>query len=330
METTTALFSDDTLTVAAGVYATTITVKEIDRNWNSLSHFPERRARLELGALAERINAFNASLESIAGQGGAINVPDEIARYAERAVSLSRRAWAMDSRCASSFITGPANFPVARNEKRMRSADAAHEMARQHISNALEAVRRRAWPHGAPGDAIRANNPDAPALLRSKIEKLQNAQELMKTVNALIRKHKGKSGEELADILCNETGLSRATAVKITTQDRVYGVGFPSFNLTNNLAEIKRLEARLKSITAMRDRGTSEKEIATSAGTVSVVENGEAARIQLVFPGKPDNPTRAILKSNGFRWAPSEGAWQRHLNNAGRYAVQRVLKELTA
>lgn len=37
---------------------------------------------------------------------------------------------------------------------------------------------------------------------------------------------------------------------------------------------------------------------------------------------------RALLKSYGFRWAPSEGAWQRMLNDNGRYAAKQVRKVL--
>lgn len=41
--------------------------------------------------------------------------------------------------------------------------------------------------------------------------------------------------------------------------------------------------------------------------------------------------TRSILKSNGFRWSPSQGAWQRQLTNNARYALKnyvvRKLKE---
>ena len=51
-------------------------------------------------------------------------------------------------------------------------------------------------------------------------------------------------------------------------------------------------------------------------------------RIQLFFEGKPEPEVRDILKSNGFRWAPSVGAWQRQLNNNGkvcsRESCQRV------
>ena len=49
-----------------------------------------------------------------------------------------------------------------------------------------------------------------------------------------------------------------------------------------------------------------------------VKENVEAMRIQLFFEGKPEPEVRDILKSNGFRWAPSVGAWQRQLNNNGK------------
>lgn len=61
---------------------------------------------------------------------------------------------------------------------------------------------------------------------------------------------------------------------------------------------------------------------------IKVVENAEAMRIQLIFDGKPDEETRNLLKSNGFRWSPSFGAWQRQLNNNGIYATKSVLEKL--
>jgi hypothetical protein len=99
----------------------------------------------------------------------------------------------------------------------------------------------------------------------------------------------------------------------------------PSFRLTNNSANIRRLKDRLRGLEAMKARGTTEREI----NGVRVVENAEAARLQLFFPGKPDAQVRDRLKSNGFRWAPSAGAWQRHLNNSGRWAAQQVLRAIS-
>jgi hypothetical protein len=84
----------------------------------------------------------------------------------------------------------------------------------------------------------------------------------------------------------------------------------------------------VKALEANHERGTVETTHATTEGEVEVVENPEAGRVQLMFPGKPSETTRALLKRNGFRWAPSQDAWQRHLNNAGRYAARQVLSAL--
>ena len=45
---------------------------------------------------------------------------------------------------------------------------------------------------------------------------------------------------------------------------------------------------------------------------------------------KQEADVRAVLKKNGFKWAPSQGAWQRMLNPAGKYALNRVKEELEA
>ena len=60
-----------------------------------------------------------------------------------------------------------------------------------------------------------------------------------------------------------------------------------------------------------------------------VVENVEANRIQILLRSKPSKDIRDCLKSNGFWWASSQGAWQRQLNNAGRYAASRVIEHLS-
>jgi hypothetical protein len=50
----------------------------------------------------------------------------------------------------------------------------------------------------------------------------------------------------------------------------------------------------------------------------------------MIFPGKPAAEERDKLKSYGFRWSPTEGAWQRHLSNAAKYAAETIAKELPA
>ena len=47
-------------------------------------------------------------------------------------------------------------------------------------------------------------------------------------------------------------------------------------------------------------------------------------RLQLIFEDKPDADTRQALKSEGFKWAPSQGAWQRQLNQNAIRAAARL------
>ena len=61
-----------------------------------------------------------------------------------------------------------------------------------------------------------------------------------------------------------------------------------------------------------------------------VVENTEIMRLQLLFDGIPEASTREVLKKHGFRWSPSNKAWQRLLNDNAKYSLKQIKKELTA
>ena len=101
---------------------------------------------------------------------------------------------------------------------------------------------------------------------------------------------------------------------------------YPSWALQNNLANIKRCQQRVDELKKTKEKGTYEADY----GDFKVIENTELMRIQIVFDGKPDEAIRSTLKSNGFRWAPSHGAWQRQLTSNGKYALRKVIEELGA
>ena len=52
--------------------------------------------------------------------------------------------------------------------------------------------------------------------------------------------------------------------------------------------------------------------------------NKEVNRLQIVFDEKPEEELRAKLKLNGFKWSPSQNAWQRLLNQNAVRAVKRI------
>ena len=71
------------------------------------------------------------------------------------------------------------------------------------------------------------------------------------------------------------------------------------------------------------DSDTAET-VTINGETAKIIRNKDEMRLQLVFDGKPAEKTREILKSNGFRWAPSQTAWQRLLNDNAEYALKRI------
>ena len=55
-----------------------------------------------------------------------------------------------------------------------------------------------------------------------------------------------------------------------------------------------------------------------------VVANAENNRLQIFFDEIPSSELRQELKGRGFRWARSEGAWQRQLTDNAIYSASRI------
>lgn len=183
---------------------------------------------------------------------------------------------------------------------------------------ASEAVAKRAENLGQHG--ISSDDPEAVIKLRAKLAGLESAQEKMKAANAVIRKAKGSAAAIPALVAL---GFSEAKAANLLEADFCGRVGFPSYAISNNGAEIRRCQERIKVLEANAQRAPAP---VVEVGGVQMVENVEENRLQLIFPGKPEAAMRAQLKGHGFRWAPSAGAWQRQLSNAARYAASQILK----
>lgn len=219
-------------------------------------------------------------------------------------------------------------------------SEGRHRAAIRRADNAMRrsiAEDKRAGELAARADAvgtggISSDDPDAVAKLREKLAGLENDQKRMKAGNALVRARLRKSkpiGE--AEYLERMAALDipAKAALGLLDADFAGRVGFPSYALSNNNAEIRRVTLRIKALAAKDfDAPAKKRVVQTDAGEVEIIENFEENRLQLVFDGKPDADVRAALKSCGFRWAPSVKAWQRQLNNGARYAADRVLAQI--
>ena len=93
---------------------------------------------------------------------------------------------------------------------------------------------------------------------------------------------------------------------------------YPSFHLSNNNANIRRVQQRIDDLKNRGDFVGWE-----FPGGTAEINEGEN-RLQLFFDEKPTEKQRQELKHNGFKWAPSQGAWQRQLNRNAIFAAGRM------
>jgi len=269
-----------------------------------ISFTPEKRAeQVRDGYAAELANDY-AELEKLtSGKPGMLEVlQDEFARYREGYRARYLKKLASDSRCISWMITGPANFPSARNEKRNRVAHKRLEELLEFRTRALAAIRKTLCPELRP---IMAGDADATQRLQAEIDTAEKNQEFMKSCNAAIRKN-WSAGQEAVIAALLAVGCAEALAREMIQPGRFGGMGYASFSLTNNSANIRRMKGRLTVIA--RNQSTPASDYQGSAATVEdcPAEN----RVRLTFPGKPSVEIRTRLKQSGFRWAPSLGVWQ--------------------
>lgn len=90
----------------------------------------------------------------------------------------------------------------------------------------------------------------------------------------------------------------------------------------------------LKDLDPLKIKAKEPQETAPSTATingenVTIERNIGAMRLQVFFDGIPSQETRAKLKSNGFKWAPSVKAWQRLLNSNAEYALKSIIDNVT-
>ena len=228
--------------------------------------------------------------------------------YARKLAENMNSSFSIEARVPSILIAGGSNFPVRKKEKQNAARDRNMEDWNE-IQGLLDKIRST----GMGG--ISADDPQAIQKLEAKLEKLQAAQDTMKAVNAYYRKHKTLDG-------CPNLSAERIEAMKadMSSQWHIDDKPYPSWALSNNSAEIRRIKGRIAELTRKQETAYAGWEF--DGGTVEM--NREDNRLQIFFEEKPDEQTREALKENGFRWSPKAGAWQRQLNDNAIYVADRL------
>ena len=156
--------------------------------------------------------------------------------YARKLAENTNKGFEIEMRCPSVMIAGASNFPVGKKIKQNAARDRNMEEW-QYIEGLLDKIRST----GMGG--ISADDPQAIAKLKDKLEHLQAAQQMMKDINAYYRKHKTLDG---CTILAPEEmeKIKSDMAQSWHLEDKP----FASYSLTNNNAEISRVKKRIEEL----------------------------------------------------------------------------------
>ncbi len=263
--------------------------------WTSFS--PERRG----GQLIKECqNELDADILFLTTNG-----IDEVtvSEYASKFKRLLTSWLHAKSNCTSTMITGGSNYNVRRAEKANRSEHRHYEIFAEWRERAKKSIVRKSKPAKTYTSELER--------YRAELEAMKANHELMKEGNKRIKDAKKKGGN--IDAYLTET-------FKIQPHMLDWTMKF-GFGLSNNLANMKRVEDRIATLSKMETLAATTGNTEIDFNDVRIVENYEADRLQLIFPGKPEPDMITKLKRNGFKWSPRFGAWQRQLTNNAKTAV---------
>ena len=272
------------------------------------------------------LNKFTAAVERLIGKDSVSAETWELVdyyadKYSAKLAAAINRENHIRAMCPSVMISGAGNFPVRKKEKQNAAMDKFWAESGDLFDPTENYYFKKIRAH-LTNKTIYSNDALALEKLQNKLKDLEEKQAEMKAYNAYYRKNKTLKGFE---------GLSDEDAERLDKEIEKswYQQPFAPYELSNNNGKIKQTKERIAELTRLKEAAeTPAEDKYPQVEGVEVVENAEAMRIQLIFDGKPDDETRSLLKSNGFRWSPSFGAWQRQLTGNGIYATKTVLKKL--
>ncbi|MBR9871479.1 MAG: DUF3560 domain-containing protein [Gammaproteobacteria bacterium] len=166
---------------------------------------------------------------------------------------------------------------------------------------------------------IASNDPEAIKKLKAKLQKLENLQMLMKLANKALKKGDNATLAEL--------GFDEGQIAELRKPDFAGRVGFASYQLQNNGAEIRRTKKRIEELELLRNSKPLEFE---NEDFSICIDNG---RVVVKFPGgKPSAEVCSMMKAVAFKWSRYQGAWVRKATgnavaDAGRFLEFLKTKE---
>jgi len=296
-----------------------------ESRYNNMTHFPTTTDKLNQQH-NEQVKLDHAQAMNQLKRYGVEEMPEDVKgglkRLADAHEHFVREQIRSREVAPPWTVTGRANYR-GRPDKAdaiMRNASEKVDLAKKNLERTLNQY--------SPKRRVSSDDSDATQQLQSKIDEAEKMQEMYKKINSVARK-KNLTDEQKVQVMV-DLGLKESTAQAALKPDYMGNVGIPAYMLQNNNANIKRMKERIEQLQKNRNQSSGEFEF--DGGKIH--DNVDDNRVQIFFDDKPSREMIDKLKSRGFKWAPSIGAWQRmrsgeHVLDIAKQIVGDVNKSLS-
>lgn len=202
----------------------------------------------------------------------------------------------------------------AREEKKQEKIDRLRERAEQHIDQGYERFAKGRKVFREDEGGIPFGQPNIEGRLTGIINKAEND---MRKGSAEV--DYGRSLQDRADKMEANTNIRSddPLAIQKLQTEIENSVG------TRRAYYQKKLDSALKTQERANTGGLKKE-----TKLYKLDEDFADGRIRFKFDGKPRQEIIDIMKSRGFKWSPSNKAWQRQNTPNGVYSAKRVIEEL--
>jgi Domain of unknown function (DUF3560) len=166
---------------------------------------------------------------------------------------------------------------------------------------------------------ISSDDPEAVTKLKAQHDNLTKLQDTMKKASAALRKNDDPALAAL--------GFTPEKIAELKKPGCFGDIGFPRYALSNNNANIRRIEKRIRDL-EVRDNTPAFKPITGNDWKCELLK--EDNRIAFYFDAIPEQETRSLMKRHAFKWSPLRNAWVRMYTPNARYATKQLINSLNA
>lgn len=295
----------------------TVTLQQCQRAYYNASHDPNRRgATLH----ASMLHQFTSILDACRAAD-----PNDPGFHTWFANGYNRRAAeyvAAISRTVNWAVVGPANLNLQRVERANLAERLRYQKLDEFCKHAKSVVRRKEGKDD-PSRPITLGDHDAVERLEERIATLKQLHEQAKNANKAIRKHTGDAAAQVEAL--KALGISPADIDKLMSGT---SKGYPGYHLQNSNKTIAYYHTQLQRAQQLREMARAADDAAVAKGEeptgiavtthpngVRVEVDAAANRTRIYFPSKAfGSAMHKVMRSAGFRWAPSQGAYSGYCN----------------